>query len=66
MIFCNNKEFALLPSRNLKPNHGINLNIYSSNSHGRSEEEVTLETSPSKVAELQSGKYININNDAFG
>ena len=34
---------------------GLNLNIYSSNSRGRSAGQVTLETTPSKVAELQIG-----------
>ena len=39
-----------------KISKGVKINIYSSNSFGRSEETVMLETSLSKVAELQSGK----------
>ncbi len=35
----------------------MNLLIWSSNSQGRSDETVSLETSPSKVAELQIGEY---------
>ena len=42
--------------RGLKANRGVNLNIYSSNSHGRSLDMIHLETTPSKVAELQIGK----------
>ena len=44
-------------SRDLKTKSGMNLNIYSSNSFGRSKNSVRLETSPSKVAELQSGMW---------
>jgi hypothetical protein len=39
-----------------KISKGVKINIYSSNSFGRSKETVMLETSLSKVAELQSGK----------
>ena len=39
-----------------KISKGVKIKIYSSNSFGRSEETVMLETSLSKVAELQSGK----------
>ena len=39
-----------------KISKGVKIRIYSSNSFGRSEETVMLETSLSKVAELQSGK----------
>ena len=48
-----------LISRGLNSKHsrGLNLNLYASNSRGRSPEQVTLETTPSKVAELQIGKY---------
>ena len=41
--------------RNLKPNNGVSLSVYSSNLHGRSHDKVMLETTPSKVAELQIG-----------
>lgn len=37
---------------------GMNLVIYSSNSFGKSDGVVRLETSPSKVAELQSGESV--------
>ncbi len=40
-----------------KTSRGVNLKIYSSNAHGRSIGHVQLETTPSKVAELQIGKF---------
>ena len=40
-----------------KASKGVKISIYSSNSFGRSKETVVLETSLSKVAELQSGKF---------
>lgn len=39
--------------KGLRPNRGVNLSIYASNSHGRSLGVIHLETTPSKVAELQ-------------
>ena len=54
--------FLLLPvsfsglGSNYGLGRGLNLNIYSSNSRGRSAGQLTLETTPSKVAELQIGK----------
>ncbi|TRY71980.1 hypothetical protein TCAL_09961, partial [Tigriopus californicus] len=39
--------------KGLRPNRGVNLSIYASNSHGRSLGLIHLETTPSKVAELQ-------------
>ena len=49
--------FSLFFRKTAKINKGVKIRIYSSNSFGRSEETVMLETSLSKVAELQSGKY---------
>jgi hypothetical protein len=36
----------------------VNLKIFSSNAHGRSVGHVQLETTPSKVAELQIGQTV--------
>ena len=43
--------------RMAKTSKGVTIRIYSSNSFGRSRKTVMLETSLSKVAELQSGKH---------
>ena len=40
----------------VKANNGLNVKIYSSNNFGKSQGHVLLETTPSKVAELQSGE----------
>ena len=40
----------------VKANNGLNVKIYSSNNFGKSHGNVLLETTPSKVAELQSGE----------
>ena len=51
-----NYHIATSTCRGITSSNGLNLKIYSSNSFGNSLKFVILETTPSKVAELQSGE----------
>ena len=58
LIFLHKKLTPFPPSR-FSPGSGISLSVWSSNARGRSRGTVTLEASPSKVAELQIGELIS-------